>query len=106
MGKMGDLSEDEEEKTEVFIGTTPGKKDMNIFNCLVITKDSTYKGSFDILMLFVSCYNIFGNAFYSAFGKSESDTFFWLDIGVEMLFLFDLLFCFCQEYLDEETYTV
>ena len=40
----------------------------NVFDCLVIKKDSSWKGMFDILMLFVSCYNIFGNAYYSAFG--------------------------------------
>ena len=35
--KMQDLSDDEE-KVEVFSGTTPGgKKNMNMFNCLVIT---------------------------------------------------------------------
>ena len=43
----------------------------NIFNLLVIKKDSTWKGAFDIIMLIVSCYNIFGNALYSAFGLSD-----------------------------------
>ena len=92
---MGEIS-DEEEKLEAFDGSSPSsKKDMNIFNCLVISQDSTWKGAFDIIMLFVSCYNIFGNAYYSAFGKSDSWTFFWLDQCVEALFLLDLLFCFC-----------
>jgi len=44
----------------------------NIFDCLVIKKDNTYKSGFDIIMLVVSCYNIFGNAYYSAFGASNS----------------------------------
>ena len=73
---------------------------------LVIEKDSTWKGAFDIIMLIVSCYNIFGNALYSAFGLSDQPYFWYLDNFVETLFLFDMLFCFCQEYLDEETYTV
>ena len=46
-------------------------------------------------MLAVSCYNIFGNAFYSAFGKSDSLTFFIIDYSVEFLFLLDMIFCFC-----------
>ena len=29
-----------------------------------------------------------------------------MDQAVESLFLLDMAFCFCQEYLDEETYTL
>jgi hypothetical protein len=29
-----------------------------------------------------------------------------LDYSIEVLFAFDLCFCFCQEYKDEETYTI
>ena len=95
LNQMGEVSDDDE-KIDVFAGaSTGGKKDMNIFNCLVISQDSTWKGAFDIVMLIVSCYNIFGNAFYSAFGKSESWHFMILDQCVETLFLLDLLFCFC-----------
>lgn len=96
----------EDQDLDVFQQGEVKKKDMNIFNCLVISQDSTWKGAFDIVMLFVSCYNIFGNAYSSAFGKVDSLIFEIADQCVETLFLFDLLFCFCQEYLDEETYTV
>ena len=97
------MSDDEVDITK---GTTENRKNMNIFSCLVINLGSTWKGAFDILMLFVSCYNIFGNALYSAFGMSDSFTFMIVDQCVETMFLFDMFFCFCQEYLDEETYTV
>ena len=89
-------------------GQDSGNKNQtpNVFNFLVIKKDCTWKGAFDLLMLFVSCYNIFGNALYSAFGMSDEKYFWYLDNFVETLFLMDMVFCFCQEYLDEETYTV
>jgi uncharacterized membrane protein len=66
-----------------------------MFDILVIKKDSSWKGAFDIIMLFISCYNIFGNAFYSAFGTPQSKGFFILDYLVECLFVLDLIFCFC-----------
>jgi len=72
---------------------------------LVIDKDSTWKGGFDIVMLIVSCYNIFGNAYYSAFGIPSSLLFVLIDYFVEALFLFDMIFCFFQAYVDEETYS-
>ena len=73
---------------------------------LVIKKDSSWKGAFDVVMLFVSCYNIFVNAFYSAFGIPDTPYFVYVDNFVESLFFFDLIFCFCQEYMDEETYSL
>jgi len=30
----------------------------------------------------------------------------FLDYSIEVFFAFDLCFCFCQEYKDEETYTI
>ena len=61
---------------------------------------------FDLLMMFASCFNIFGNAYYSAFGVPASTYNIILDMLIETLFLFDMCFCFCQEYMDEETYNV
>ena len=78
----------------------------NYFDCLVIKKESSWKGGFDVVMLFVSCYNIFMNAYYSAFGIPTDPYFNYVDMAVESLFICDLVFCFCQEYLDEETYSV
>lgn len=63
---------------------------------------------FDIFMLIVSVYNIFGNAYYSAFGFPEDFYLFFnlVDLFVETMFLFDMIFCFIQEYKDEETFMV
>lgn len=83
-----------------------GGANSNFFDILVIKKDSSWKGAFDILMLFVSCYNIFVNAYYSAFGIPNTESFVIIDNFVEGLFICDLVFCFCQEYLDEETYSL
>ena len=72
----------------------------------MIKRESQWKGVFDIIMLCISCYNIFGNAYFSAFGVSDTMTFWIADQVIESFFLLDLAFCFCQEYLDEETYTI
>ena len=73
-------------------------------NSLVIKRDSTLKGIFDMTMLFVSCYNIFSNAYYSAFGIPTSMKFVISDNIIEGLFWLDMLLMFCTEYLDDETY--
>ena len=46
-------------------------QDLAFLNRLLIKKDSTWKGAFDIIMLVVSCYNVFGNAFYASFGMPD-----------------------------------
>lgn len=71
------------------------KDDLAFLNKLVISKDSYWKGMFDLLMMFASIFNIFGNAYYSAFGVPESTQNIILDNIVETLFLFDMIFCFC-----------
>ena len=76
------------------------------FNRFVIRIDSSWKGVFDFLMLLVSCQNIFANSYYAAFGLPTYSAFNIVDYIIEFLFMCDLLFCFCQEYLDEETYSV
>jgi hypothetical protein len=73
-------------------------------NLLVIKKDSTCKGIFDFIMLFVACQNIFANAYHSAFGIPTSTMFLIADTVIEGLFMFDILLNFCEEYLDEETF--
>jgi hypothetical protein len=70
------------------------RDDLAFLDKFVIKKDCTWKGIFDIMLMSVSIYNIFGNAYYSAFGEPE-DTWFWvIDLLVETMFLFDMLFCF------------
>ena len=48
------------------------KDDLAFLNKLVISKDSTWKGWFDLVMMVAAIFNIFGNAYYSAFGVPES----------------------------------
>ena len=58
-------------------------------------------------MLFVSVYNIYGNALYSAFEVPFENSLWFLifDNFIELLFFIDMICCFCQEYVDEETFT-
>jgi len=66
------------------------------------------KGAFDIVMLIVSVYNIYGNAYYSAFevdGLKEELWFILFDNIIELLFFIDMCCCFCQQYKDQETFT-
>ena len=57
-------------------------------------------------MMITSCYNIFGNAYYAAFGAPQEFYDVMIDNFVEVLFFLDMIFCFCQEYMDEETYNL
>ena len=72
----------------------------------MIKQDNAWKGGFDIIMLMISCYNIFGNAYVAAFGISMELHIVIIEQAVESFFLLDMVFSFCQEYLDEETYVV
>jgi len=58
------------------------------------------------MMMFVSCYNIYGNAYFAAFGISDDLKIVIINQAVETMFLMDIVFTFCQEYLDEETYKI
>lgn len=73
----------------------------------MIKRDSSLKGAFDIVMLFVSVYNIYGNAYYSAFeaGLDNQLWFLLFDNIIELLFFIDMCCCFCQEYVDQETFS-
>lgn len=73
---------------------------------VVVKHDNALKEYFDMIMLPVSCYNVFGNAYYSAFGSSNDFYIIVIDWVVESLFLIDILFCFTQEFLDDETYVI
>jgi hypothetical protein len=72
----------------------------------VIKHDNALKEYFDMCMLPVSCYNVFGNAYYSAFGSSSNTYIIVIDWIVETLFLIDIFYNFTQEYLDDETYAI
>jgi|TARA_B110000305_G_C19427705_1_gene634523 hypothetical protein len=82
------------------------RDDLACLNKFVISKGSTWKGVFDLIMMITSVYNIFANAQYAAFGNPDSLIEKITDYFVEGLFLCDMIFCFFQEYMDEETYKV
>lgn len=86
--------------------TSSTKQQNNMFDMLVIEKDSSWKNGFDMVMLLASCYNVYSQAYYSAFGLPEGLIVNVLDYLIEVLFFLDFVFCFCQEYQDEETYTI
>ena len=60
----------------------------------VITSNSKQKFAFDMLMLVVTVYNVYGNAFYAAFGNPSSFNEQLIDIIVEIFFLVDMVLCF------------
>lgn len=43
----------------------------NIFDCLIIKQNSTWKSFFDLIMLLASCYNTLSNAYQASFGISQ-----------------------------------
>jgi hypothetical protein len=75
-------------------------------NKFVIKIDSTWKRIFDILLLLLAVWNIFSNAYFTAFGIPNDKVITMIDNFVEVFFYCDMVFNFCQEYLDEETYTI
>lgn len=77
-----------------------------MINRFVIKIDCTWKAMFDNLMLIVSVYNTFTQAYFAAFGTDLKDGNSITDILSEMLFLLDFSFCFCQEYKDEEVFAI
>ena len=73
-------------------------KRKSFFDKFVIDKDSSWKNAFDMVMLVASCYNVFTQAYYSAFGLPVGLVLNILDYLIEILFFLDFVFCFCQEY--------
>lgn len=58
-------------------------------------------------MLCASCENTFSQAYQAAFGMYQNKIIVYIEVFViEGLFLLDLIFCFFQEFKDEETYTI
>jgi hypothetical protein len=104
--------EDKKDSTD----TSPKSGEIDYLAMLVISKDSDWKTIFDVVMLFASVYSTFSQAYYAAFGppeivyveksQGEIDFIEFLDQTVEYSFFLDFIFCFLQEYKDEETYTI
>lgn len=58
-------------------------------------------------MLFASCENVFSQAYQAAFGATSNQLQESIELYIiEGLFFLDLIFCFFQEYKDEESYTI
>ena len=74
------------------------------FSYILIRKNCEWKRIFDNLMLFLSVYSTLVNAYIAAFGIFNFSEYFILENIIELFFLFDFIFCFCQEFQDEETY--
>lgn len=64
------------------------------FDRFVIPMEATWKEVFDVVLIFTSVYNVYANAFYSAFRLPDSPSELFLDQFIEMMFLFDMIFCF------------
>lgn len=94
----GDSNEDTQMQIEKMKQQRASKGSMALLNKLLIKRDSSLKGAFDILMLIVSVYNIYGNAYYSAFEiPFKNDLWFILfDNIIELLFFIDMCCCFFQ----------
>ena len=73
---------------------------------LVIKKESSWKNVFDYLILFLAAYSITVNAYYAAFGTPTNFKQILIDYIVEVFFLLDICFSFCQEFIDQETFNV
>ena len=72
----------------------------------MIKNESSWKGFFDLALLFFTGINIFGNAYIAAFDAEESIPFYIADQCIETMFLLDIIFNFFEEYIDDETYIV
>lgn len=88
------------------LAVTSKKLQTNYFNRFVIKIDSTWKAFFDNVMLIVSTYNTFTQAYIAAFESDEELYTKLSDYFIEFLFALDFVFCFCEEYKDEELYSI
>jgi hypothetical protein len=61
-------------------------------NRFLISKESKWKATFDMAMLFLSCYNTFVSAYYAAFGTPKDTWKIIFDYTVEFYFFLDLIF--------------
>jgi hypothetical protein len=81
-------------------------KETFILNKMTIRPDSQWKGVFDIFMLFITCYNIFASGYRATFGINHDTSIFMIEVFIEFCFLLDMIFCFFEQYNDEESYVL
>lgn len=70
----------------------------------VVKEGAMWKRVFDMILVVCSVYNVFSNAYYAAFRPPIFMYEFVLDIVMEVMFFIDIVFCFFQEFVDQETY--
>ena len=70
------------------------KQNASFSKLIVVKRDNIFKEYFDMVMLPVSCYTVFGNAYFAAFGFSTDPYINILNWVVETLFLIDMVFNF------------
>lgn len=75
-----------------------------MFDRFVIPIECPWKQNFDIIIIFASVISVFSQGYYSAFGNPTDQLSGMIETLTEILFTIDMLFCFCQEYNDTETY--
>lgn len=78
----------------------------DFLDSLVIKQDTIWKRIFDIIIIVSAIYLVISNAFYASFRPPHDDWEFWLDIAMIIIFFFDIVFNFFQEFFDSETYQV
>ena len=76
------------------------------FDSLVISQDATWKKIFDVMIILSAVYLVISNAFYASFRPPTDDYEFYLDFAMIVIFFFDIIFNFFQEFFDSETYQV
>lgn len=84
---MSDLNGEEPVSNDIDANVNSNKDDLAFLDKLVISRDSKWKGKFDLMMMMASIFNVFSNAYYSAFGEpsdTNSQLFNLLDQIIEL----------------------
>ena len=68
---MSDLNGEEPAQADIDNADKYNKDDLAFLDKLVISRDSKWKGKFDLMMMLASIFNVFSNAYYSAFGEPQ-----------------------------------
>ncbi|CAI2360541.1 unnamed protein product [Moneuplotes crassus] len=85
-------------------GNLNGFRRESLFDYFIIRANSKWKAIFDIVMLILVAYSCVTSIFYVAFASPSKVFHIVFDWIVEAAFIFDMLFNFCQEYIDSETH--
>lgn len=81
---MSDLNGEEPVSNDIDANVNSNKDDLAFLDKLVISRDSKWKGKFDLMMMMASIFNVFSNAYYSAFGEPSDTNSQLLDQIIEL----------------------